>query len=334
MFRYLILRDIDKVNLSEWSRRKHHVRLVVCFCVVSSLLLHLPYFFQTIVVPCDDEEEPEWIGKECWTHATSSIMDEVWWKVYGYAYQVLVKGLPFVLIFSLNIAMVVKLRKVWRQRRELKERSRAKLEEHRRRRMAMTAEVQVGVTNRISVISGNTLTVPDMKTGSKTLSDELTLTSELPTLSRKPSIYSTFENSSNSNASQNPPRSDAGSATQERRKNRRKKKIALFGLPSKESRRELKLSILLIVMAISHGVLTTPGNISYFMYTNFPEAWAKFEGASIYRSVANSLNAVKYAKNFYLYCVTNPEISAATAALFKTAFRAVCARGKSSDIAH
>ena len=34
---------------------------------------------------------------------------------------------------------------------------------------------------------------------------------------------------------------------------------ALFAMPDRESMQEFKLSVLLVVMAISHAMLTTPG---------------------------------------------------------------------------
>ena len=33
---------------------------------------------------------------------------------------------------------------------------------------------------------------------------------------------------------------------------------------------ELQMSVLLIVVAVSHALLTTPGNIGFLMFTNFP----------------------------------------------------------------
>ena len=65
-----------------------------------------------------------------------------------------------------------------------------------------------------------------------------------------------------------------------RKKKKKKKKVtmALMSLPKKEARKEVKMTVLLIVMAVSHGLLTMPGNVAYLCYTNFPEAWSNFQG--------------------------------------------------------
>ncbi len=48
----------------------------------------------------------------------------------------------------------------------------------------------------------------------------------------------------------------------------------------------------------------------------------------MYNAVSNALNAIKYAKNFFFYCGTDPVIRAAAAALFSTIF--ACCRKKSA----
>ncbi len=48
----------------------------------------------------------------------------------------------------------------------------------------------------------------------------------------------------------------------------------------------------------------------------------------MYNAVSNALNAIKYAKNFFFYCGTDPVIRAAAAALFSTTF--ACCRKKSA----
>ncbi len=49
---------------------------------------------------------------------------------------------------------------------------------------------------------------------------------------------------------------------------------------------------------------------------------------SLYNAVSNALNAIKYAKNFFFYCGTDPVIRAAAASLISTTF--ACCRKKSA----
>lgn len=65
----------------------------------------------------------------------SDVTETVYWDVYGYVYQVVIKFGPLIIIFALNVATVVRLRKVWRRRIELVERaemrSRRRLDDER-----------------------------------------------------------------------------------------------------------------------------------------------------------------------------------------------------------
>lgn len=337
--RFRILRDIDKINLCEWSRKKYHVKGVVTGCLVLSFLLHMPYFFQVQVIPCPPEEEDpskqalQNNQDDCWTHETSDITQSQLWAIYGYIYQVIIKICPLVLIFSLNIAMVFKLRRIWKQRRKLQARTRKREEERKRlqverEKRRRAEERYAGPGKEISIVTNtarqmmsmsNTLTVPGIVScdGTSPLNSE----EESGITSRRPSLVSTMDNSSSLFGKEAKPKAKG-----------KRKKIALFGMPSKESRKELKMSILLIVMAVSHGLLTTPGNISYFFYTNLPDQWEHFEDRSLFKSIANSLNALKYSKNFFLYCITNPDIRKATIDLFRTFFEYFQCRGKTATI--
>ena len=86
---------------------------------------------------------------------------------------------------------------------------------------------------------------------------------------------------------------------------------------TKELRQERKISILLIVMALSHAVLTAPFNFGFLVFTNATDLWRDFEYRGLYDSIATSLYMVKYAKNFFLYCITNTEIRKATLEMIK-----------------
>ncbi len=74
--RYRLLRQVDRAGLAAWaSRRRHRVRAAVAACWAYSVVMHLPYFFQYEVVPCqeggrNETEDGEYDdgGGECWTH--------------------------------------------------------------------------------------------------------------------------------------------------------------------------------------------------------------------------------------------------------------------------
>ena len=67
----------------------------------------------------------------------------------------------------------------------------------------------------------------------------------------------------------------------------------------------------------SHAVLTAPFNFGFLVFTNATDLWRDFEYRGLYDSIATSLYMVKYAKNFFLYCITNTEIRKATLEMIK-----------------
>ena len=116
---------------------------------------------------------------------------------------------------------------------------------------------------------------------------------------------------------------------------------------------ELKTSTLLIVMALSHAFLSTLGeldalncppsfvtlsitllksaaNVGYFFYIMAPDMYAGMPGAGIYLAVSEVLVGLKYCKNFYLYCLTNPDIRSAAADLVRKGFGGCCGRCKAN----
>lgn len=48
-----------------------------------------------------------------------------------------------------------------------------------------------------------------------------------------------------------------------------------------------------------------------------PDMYAEMPGAGIYLAVSEVLVGLKYCKNFYLYCLTNPDIRSAAADLVR-----------------
>ncbi len=62
-------------------------------------------------------------------------------------------------------------------------------------------------------------------------------------------------------------------------------------------------------------------NINYFLYAVFPDFYVSLgeDFLQVFTSVAEILFGLKYCKNFYLYCLTNPDIRSAAADLVRQA---------------
>ena len=134
--RHRILRDIDRVNLKEWTRKRgYHVRGIVAVACGASVFLHLPYFFQFNVKEenCgvlmnasmwyanpSSPEDPTDPNGTCYVHVTSCITESPVWMACGYIYQIVLKIGTLVAIFTLNILMVLRLRQIWEKRRCLR----------------------------------------------------------------------------------------------------------------------------------------------------------------------------------------------------------------------
>ena len=56
----------------------------------------------------------------------------------------------------------------------------------------------------------------------------------------------------------------------------------------------------------------------------WPEMYAAMPGAGVYPAVSEVLVGLKYCKNFYLYCLTNPDIRSAAADLLRKGFGGCC----------
>ncbi len=238
------------------------------------------------------------------TPSPQDIMETTWWQVYGYLYQALIKFGPLFLIIGLNLAMVARLRRIWRRRRELKE------------RMMTRSRPEAS------------------STGTAWRTPETTATANCER-----------DNSVLNSTNENPTAHTLGRRKRKRR--RRRKKQVVVERPSssiiataenkEDSRRtgkkhgkdadhhqhhrELRMTTLLLSTAASHALLTIPGSVGFLFYTNFPDLWSDFDGRSLYNSVSNCLYAVKYSKNFFLYCATDADIRRATADLFRDSWR-------------
>ena len=55
-----------------------------------------------------------------------------------------------------------------------------------------------------------------------------------------------------------------------------------------------------------------------------PDFYATMPGAGVYLAVSEVLVGLKYCKNFYLYCLTNPDIRSAAADLVRKGWSSCC----------
>ena len=77
-------------------------------------------------------------------------------------------------------------------------------------------------------------------------------------------------------------------------------------------------------------LLKSAANVGYFFYIMAPDMYAGMPGAGIYLAVSEVLVGLKYCKNFYLYCLTNPDIRSAAADLVRKGFGGCCGRCKAN----
>ena len=102
----------------------------------------------------------------------------------------------------------------------------------------------------------------------------------------------------------------------------------MFTLPSKSSIKEIRLTLLLLSIVLSHILLTLASNVINFIWTIFPKYWSEVDDRVIYESVGDILCCVNYSMNFYLYCLTNKEIREAVL----DDFRKLCRVEKTASI--
>ncbi len=88
-------------------------------------------------------------------------------------------------------------------------------------------------------------------------------------------------------------------------------KRTAFFLLTKLSSKEARMTALLLTVTACHILLTLPGNITYFVWTVFPEEWGNANEQTVAESISDLLSCINYSVNFYLYCVADSEVRAA-----------------------
>ena len=146
----MILRNIDKINLKQWMRRQSHAEATAGVAALLTFCLYIPHYFQYrvfAVSPCRSDivgtinetvnalNFTNVANTTCYEAEQSCFTETEAWAVYGYVFQVVVRFSPTAAIFGFNVAMVIKLRRVWDKRRALREKSKQR-ELRRRQRVS------------------------------------------------------------------------------------------------------------------------------------------------------------------------------------------------------
>ena len=130
--------------------QQSHAKATVGVASLLTFSFYVPAYFQyevTEVIPCKSDimdsinttmSEINLTGmanSTCYRAKESCFTTTSAWFVYGWIFQICVRFSPTVAIFGFNVAMVIKLRRVWNKRRALREKSQQR-ELRRRQRVS------------------------------------------------------------------------------------------------------------------------------------------------------------------------------------------------------
>ena len=77
---------------------------------------------------------------------------------------------------------------------------------------------------------------------------------------------------------------------------------------SKRALKEVRSSHMILVIVVSHLVLSTPGNIIYIIHTAIPDYWTNVPGHEFIFCLAHIMYVLNYSANFLLYCLGNSNV--------------------------
>ena len=130
--------------------QQSHAKATVGVAALLAFSFYVPAYFQYEVVevkPCKSDIMDNIDGTEvnvtaitnstCYKAKESCFTDKSTWLVYGWIFQVVVRFSPTVAIVGFNVAMVIKLRKVWNKRRALRDKCEQRREQRMRQRVRM-----------------------------------------------------------------------------------------------------------------------------------------------------------------------------------------------------
>ena len=116
--------------------QQSHAKATVGVAALLTFSFYVPAYFQyevTEIIPCKSDIMDSINGTEvnltgmanstCYRAKESCFTTTSAWFVYGWIFQICVRFSPTVAIFGFNVAMVIKLRRVWNKRRALREKS-------------------------------------------------------------------------------------------------------------------------------------------------------------------------------------------------------------------
>ena len=114
--------------------QQSHAKATVGVAALLTFSFYVPAYFQyevTEIIPCKSDiiingtmvNMTHVANSTCYRAKESCFTTTSAWFVYGWIFQICVRFSPTVAIFGFNVAMVIKLRRVWNKRRALREKS-------------------------------------------------------------------------------------------------------------------------------------------------------------------------------------------------------------------
>ncbi len=73
----------------------------------------------------------------------------------------------------------------------------------------------------------------------------------------------------------------------------------------------------MLFTALSHVVMTLPGNTSYFFYTTYYDYWSDLRRQDILLRMAAICSTLNHSKNFVLFCASSADMREASVELIK-----------------
>ena len=272
-----------------------NARVSISLSFFFGIIFHIPLCFQNKVersCQSQNETEPETLWSRNNTHTcvwksneNFQVSENYVFKCYLWVSETFLRVGPIVTLAILNILIIHKFLKIARRRQSLKNRK-AEMPEPEQTSMSSSP-----------IPSRNTSTT-------QTSSSCASYTPGLPHLAvpSLPSIRSSSPSPSCVSSSTPEP---TPSRRQSRPRNRQKV------LQNSEER---MLVVVLISIILLFVVCTTPAAVLSVLYTVKKDQHLGFQ---IFRAVANNLELLNFALNFYIYCLCSAEIRRAFVSLFK-----------------
>ncbi|TRY79660.1 hypothetical protein TCAL_02006 [Tigriopus californicus] len=267
-------------SLKPMNNRSLKPKILVPMAVIVCALFHFPYCFQFKVVPCNGFDlelnfnetlaDPE--NTNCWSPIPSKFAQTSLWVVFCILNLLAMKLVPYALVTTLNVLILVKLKKMRNAHNDqLNPPPLADISKRNNKLPIKTVSSSKSDSGlELDTWVGNTLNAPGTN-NEEELSQNLDPRAPTPSEMTRKSLYGRHHG---------------------------------YQLMNKETR----LALQLVTMVFSHVFLTLPQNITYFWWTLFPDSWNKVENRILFESISDAMCGVNYSINFFLYCLTNRDI--------------------------